>query len=49
MEQRMEKRKHYLYCNIAGFMYWDGCEAFSEPEVGKKFFTEKNSFCIIKT
>ena len=36
MEQRTEKRKHYLYCNIAGFMYWDGCEAFSELEVGKK-------------
>lgn len=32
----MEKRKHYLYCNIAGFMYWDGCEAFGELEVGKK-------------
>lgn len=36
MEQRMEKRKHYLYCNIAGFMYWDGCEAFGELEGGKK-------------
>ena len=36
MEQRIEKRKHYLYCNIAGFMYWDGCEAFGELEVGKK-------------
>ena len=32
----MENKKHYLYCNIAGFMYWDGCEAFSELEVGKK-------------
>ena len=36
MEQRMENKKHYLYCNIAGFMYWDGCEAFSELKVGRK-------------
>ena len=34
MEQRMEKRKHYLYCNVAGFMFWDGCEAFGELENG---------------
>ena len=36
MEQRIEKRKHYLYCNIAGFMYWDGCEALGELKVGKR-------------
>jgi len=24
MEKRTEQRKHFLHCNIAGFMYWDG-------------------------
>ena len=34
MEKRTEKRKHFLHTNIAGFMYWDGCEAFGRLEVG---------------
>ena len=34
MERRTERRKHFLHTNIAGFMYWDGCEAFGRLEVG---------------
>ena len=34
--QRTEKRKHFLHTNVAGFMYWDGCEAFSRLEIGTK-------------
>ena len=34
MEKRTEKKKHFLYTNIAGFMYWDGCEAFGSLEAG---------------
>lgn len=36
MEKRTEKRKHFLHTNVAGFMYWDGCEAFSRLEIGTK-------------
>lgn len=36
MEKRTERRKHFLHTNIAGFMYWDGCEAFSKLEIGTK-------------
>ena len=36
MEKRTEIRKHFLHTNVAGFMYWDGCEAFSRLEVGTK-------------
>ena len=36
MEKRTERRKHFLHTNVAGFMYWDGCEAFSRLEVGTK-------------
>ena len=36
MEKRREQRKHFLHTNVAGFMYWDGCEAFSRLEVGTK-------------
>ena len=34
MEKRTEQRKHFLHCNIAGFMYWDGCIAFEELKMG---------------
>lgn len=34
MEKRTEIRKHFLHTNIAGFMYWDGCEASSRLKVG---------------
>ena len=36
MEKRTERRKHFLHTNVAGFMYWDGCEAFSRLEIGTK-------------
>ena len=36
MEKRTEQRKHFLHCNIAGFMYWDGYEAFCKLDVGTK-------------
>ena len=36
MEKRTERRKHFLHTNVAGFMYWDGCEAFSILEIGTK-------------
>lgn len=36
MEKRTEQRKHFLHCYIAGFMYWDGCDAFKELEIGKR-------------
>lgn len=38
MEKRTEKRRHLLHTNIAGFMYWDGCEAFSNLKVGTKLY-----------
>ena len=34
MEKRTEQRKHFLYCNIAGFMYGEGCIAFEELKMG---------------
>ena len=34
MEKRTEQRKHFFHCNIAGFMYWDGCIAFEELKMG---------------
>lgn len=36
MEKRIEQRKHFLHCNIAGFTYWDGCIAFEELKMGTK-------------
>ena len=36
MEKRTERRKHFIHINIAGFTYWDGCEAFSRLEIGTK-------------
>ena len=36
MERRTEQRKHFLHCNIAGFMYWDGCIASEELKMGAK-------------
>ena len=36
MEKRTERRNHFLHTNVAGFMYWDGCEAFCKLEVGTK-------------
>ena len=43
MEQIMENKKHYSYFNIAGFMYWDGCEAFSELKVGQELVLVRES------
>ena len=34
MEKRTERRKHFLHCNIAGFMYWDGCIAYKQLKMG---------------
>ena len=36
MEKRTERRKHFIHINVAGFTYWDGCEAFSRLEIGIK-------------
>lgn len=41
MEKRTEQRKHFLHCNIAGFMYWDGCIAFEELKMGTKLELER--------
>ena len=36
MREKIEKRKHFINCNIAGFMYWDGCLVFNKLHVGTK-------------
>lgn len=30
----MEKHRHYLTANIAGFTYWDGCIVFNYLKIG---------------
>jgi hypothetical protein len=35
MLQRVENRRHFLHCDIAGFTYWDGCMALEELKIGK--------------
>lgn len=44
MEKRTEQRKHFLHCNIAGFMYWDGCIAFEKLKVGTKLELEREEY-----
>ena len=34
MKKRTDKRKHFLFCHIAGFTYWDGCFIFRKLEIG---------------
>lgn len=34
MVQRIEKRRHFLHCDIAGFTYWDGCMAIEHLKIG---------------
>ena len=36
MEKRTEKKRHFLHTNIAGFMYWDGCESFHFLKMGEE-------------
>ena len=34
MEKKIETRRHFMNCNIAGFSYWDGCMAVERMKIG---------------
>lgn len=36
MEKKIETRRHFMNCDIAGFTYWDGCMAVEKLKIGTK-------------
>lgn len=34
MEKKIETRRHFMNCDIAGFTYWDGCMAVEKLKIG---------------
>ena len=34
MEKKIETRRHFMNCDIAGFSYWDGCMAVERMKIG---------------
>ena len=40
-EKRQEMKRHLANFHIAGFGYWDGCEAFENLRIGTKLTLER--------
>lgn len=32
--RQLEKKRHFMSCNVAGFTYHDGCEVFDQLKIG---------------
>ena len=39
----MEKHRHYLTANIAGFTYWDGCMVFKDLKIGTELTLKREA------
>lgn len=41
MGKRIETKRHFINCDIAGFTYWDGCIALEKMKIGSQLTLER--------